>query len=112
MVALQVYLIWSRFTLYVVIKAQLEKKKITESFYRLVKIYGEFLPLHLNVKSVLSNVLEGFKTLQRRRGDLLKTALSKAPEKSYLRMDDLLLELRGDGLGTRLHRRGFPLISR
>jgi len=35
----------------------------------------------------------------------LKTALSKAPEKSYLRMDDLLLELRGDGLGIRLHRR-------
>ena len=34
---------------------------------------------------VSKNVLEGFKTLQRRRGDLFKIALSKAPENSFRR---------------------------
>ena len=29
--------------------------------------------LHVNVKKFISNVLEGFKTLQRRRGDILLT---------------------------------------
>jgi len=39
--------------------------------------------LQVNVKYVPWSVLEGFKTLQRRRGDLFKVALSKAPENSF-----------------------------
>jgi len=53
-----------------------------------------WLVLHVVVKTlcrqqvillrVSKNVLEGFKTLQRRRGDLFKIDLSKAPKNSLL----------------------------
>ena len=56
-----VCLIWR--VQHVIVNVRLTTSKFTESFYRLLK-----------------NVLEGFKTLQGRRGDRFKISLSMAPE--------------------------------